>query len=92
MSKWIGAGQLELKYCPACETEVDSLNGECIGCGQPTEDIKVETKYAFWVELADGQEVRWSGLTKHQAKMMHKWTEESVYWSSVKATGWEEQQ
>ena len=53
-------------------------------------DIK-QTKYAFWVELPDGQEIRWSGLSQYQAKVMHKWTEESVHWSCVKATGWEEQ-
>jgi hypothetical protein len=90
MSKWVDAGVLELKYCPACETEVDSLNGECIGCGQPTEDIKVETKYAFWIELTDGQEVRWSGLTLRQVQSMNKMTDTRLP-LNIKAFGWEEQ-
>ena len=50
-----------------------------------------ETKYVFWVELSDGQEIRWSNLTKHKAQNMHKWTEESVLWSNIKAYGWGEQ-
>ena len=90
MNKWIDAGQLELKYCPACETEVDSLNGECIGCGQPTEDIKVETKYVFWIELTDGQEVRWSNLSKRKVIELHNMTEKRIP-LNIKAFGWEEQ-
>jgi hypothetical protein len=48
-----------------------------------------ETKYVFWVELRDGQELRWSGLTRHQVVCMHKWTEHRIP-PQVKAFGWEE--
>ena len=47
------------------------------------------SKYVFWIELRDGQEVRWSGLTKHQVECMHKWTEKRIP-INVKAYGWEE--
>jgi hypothetical protein len=47
-------------------------------------------KFAFWIELKDGQLLRWVNLTPHQAKCMHKWTEDGIGWSNVKAFGWEE--
>ena len=49
-----------------------------------------QTKYIFWLELRDGQEIRWSGLSQNKAVSMHKWTEDSVLWTNVKAYGWEE--
>lgn len=49
-----------------------------------------DKKYAFWIELEDGQEVRWSGLTKHQVTRMHLWTENRIP-LNIKAFGWEEQ-
>ena len=35
--------KFELRYCRACETEVDAVDGECTKCGQPTEEIKDAT-------------------------------------------------
>ena len=49
-----------------------------------------ETKYAFWIELADGQEVRWSGLTLRQVQNMHAMTDKRLP-LNIKAFGWEEQ-
>jgi len=48
-----------------------------------------ETKYVFWVELRNGEELRWPRLTQRQATSMHKWTEERTP-LEVKAFGWEE--
>jgi hypothetical protein len=48
-------------------------------------------KYAFWIELADGQEVRWSNLTQTQATRMHAMTDKKLP-LNIKAYGWEEQQ
>jgi hypothetical protein len=52
-------------------------------------DIK-QTKYAFWVELTDGQEIRWGGLTLRQVQNMHSVTDKRLP-LNVKAYGWEEQ-
>jgi hypothetical protein len=48
-----------------------------------------EQKYAFWIETRDGQEVRWSGLTKVQAVTMYNRTDNRQP-LNVKAYGWEE--
>jgi hypothetical protein len=49
-----------------------------------------EVKYAFWIELTDGQEVRWSGLTLRQVQNMHSMTDKRLP-LNIKAYGWEEQ-
>lgn len=48
-----------------------------------------ETKYAFFIETEDGQEVRWSNLTKRQAESLYKWTDEHLP-MNIKTHGWEE--
>ena len=35
-----GEKEVEAAYCRACETEVDSRNGECMKCGQPTTTLE----------------------------------------------------
>jgi hypothetical protein len=47
-------------------------------------------KYAFWIELEDGQEVRWSNLTKTQATRMYAMTDQRLP-LNIKTHGWEEQ-
>jgi len=47
-----------------------------------------EAKYVFAVELYDGQELRWTNLTQHQAKCMYKWVGQLQ--QNYKAAGWEE--
>ena len=47
-------GVLELRYCRACETDVDAVDGECTKCGQPTErreqmKYRVKQCRGFWV-------------------------------------------
>lgn len=49
-----------------------------------------ETKYAFWIELTDGQEVRWSNLSKRKVIELHSMTEKRIP-LNIKAFGWEEQ-
>lgn len=36
--------------------------------------MTVETKFVFWVVLADGQEVRWPGLSASAARAMYQAT------------------
>lgn len=49
-----------------------------------------EVKYVFWIETEDGQEVRWSNLTKTQATRMHAMTDANLP-LNIKRYGWEEQ-
>lgn len=49
-----------------------------------------EQKYAFWIELTDGQEVRWSGLSKKKVIELHNMTEKRIP-DNIKSFGWEEQ-
>lgn len=45
--------------------------------------------YHFWLETYDGKSIRWTGLTKAQAKGMHHVT--ATYTpENVKRFGWEE--
>ena len=46
-------------------------------------------RWVFWIELEDGQLLRWPHLTQHQAKCMYKWTSE-ITPDNVKRYGWEE--
>jgi len=48
-----------------------------------------DKKYAFWIELEDGQEVRWAPLTQHQAVTMYNRTSDCTP-ANVKSLGWEE--
>ena len=47
-------------------------------------------KYVFWIELTDGQEVRWTGLTQRKCIELHNMTERCLP-LNIKAFGWEEQ-
>lgn len=50
-----------------------------------------DTKYSFWIELYDNQEVRWSGLSLRQVQNLHHMTEKRMP-NNVRAFGWEEEQ
>lgn len=47
-------------------------------------------RYEFFVHLNDGQEVRWTNLTKRQAQTMYKWTTEHQLQGGFNSWGWEE--
>jgi hypothetical protein len=48
-----------------------------------------QPQYAFYIETIDGQEVRWSPLTKRQAVSMYNQTATQLP-LNVKTYGWEE--
>jgi hypothetical protein len=48
-----------------------------------------ETKYVFWIELEDGQEVRWSHLSLRQVQSMNAVTDKRLP-LNIKAFGWSE--
>lgn len=48
-------------------------------------------KYYFYINMHEGDTVQWTGLTKHKAQSMYRWTEEAlVAGLGVKEFGWGE--
>ena len=48
-----------------------------------------DKNFAFWVELRNGEEVRWSSLTRAQAVTMYNNTDRRQP-DNVRSYGWEE--
>ena len=61
-------GVLELRYCRACETEVDAVDGECTKCGQPTEEVVQMNRNFTKEELAL---IVW-GLQRVEEELVHE--------------------
>ena len=74
---------------PEDNLTIDMLGEPLTTQGATPQAAPGKFKCRFYITTRDGVTTEWRGLTKHRARQMHAYTEQSQPWN-VTAFGWEE--